>query len=127
MASGIDGARAREGRTMTAEPTGATEPSDVRSSDQPGWAQRAARVARRVPFTLGVGGTMLVLGAVTGSLWNALQDRPLFEVVAYGLPSLEAGRWWTPVTGSFFALIPAQYLPVAGGALVLFGWSEWRL
>ncbi len=112
---------------MTAEPTGATGQSDVGTGDQPGRTDRAAGVVRRVPFTLGVVGMMLVLGVATGSLWNALQDRPLFEVVAYGLPSLEAGRWWTPVTGSFFALIPAQYLPVAGGALVLIGWSEWRL
>jgi phosphatidylglycerol lysyltransferase len=71
---------------------------------------------------LGVVGTMLVLGVVTQSLWSPLQDRSLFEVVAYGLPSLEAARWWTPVTGAFFALTPAQYLPVAGGALVLMGW-----
>ena len=70
---------------------------------------------------------MLVLGVVTQSLWSPLQDRELFPYVAYGLPSLEAGRLWTPVTGPFFALVPAQYLPVAGGALVIFGWSEWRL
>ncbi len=112
---------------MTAEPTGATGQSVVGMGVGGGWTQRAARAVRRVPFTLGVVGLMLVLGVATGSLWNALQDRPLFEVVAYGLPSLEAGRWWTPVTGSFFALIPVQYLPVAGGALVLIGWSEWRL
>ena len=127
MASEIDGARVREGQTMTAEPTGATGQSDAGTGNQPSRTQRAAGVVRRVPFTLGVVGMMLVLGVATGSLWNALQDRPLFEIVAYGLPSLEAGRWWTPVTGSFFALIPAQYLPVAGGALVLIGWSEWRL
>ena len=88
---------------------------------------RLRAMARRVPFTLAVVGLMLVLGVATGSLWDALVDRQLLEVVAYGLPALEAGRVWTPVTGAFFALVPAQYVPVAGGALVLLGWSEWRL
>jgi lysylphosphatidylglycerol synthetase-like protein (DUF2156 family) len=83
--------------------------------------------ARRAPFTLSVVALMLVLGVATGTLWSPLRDRPLLEGVAYGLPALEAGRWWTPVTGAFFALVPAQYLPVAGGALLLLGWSELRL
>ncbi|MGO4600163.1 bifunctional lysylphosphatidylglycerol flippase/synthetase MprF [Terrabacter sp. 2RAF25] len=86
-----------------------------------------ADIARRVPFTVVAVGTMLVLGVLTSSLWQSLQDRSLFQAVAYGLPALEQGRVWTPVTGAFFALVPAQYLPVAGGALVLLGWSEWRL
>ncbi|WP_207555781.1 bifunctional lysylphosphatidylglycerol flippase/synthetase MprF [Intrasporangium flavum] len=84
-------------------------------------------LGRRVPFTLGVVALMLVLGVATQTLWSPLRERPLLDVVAYGLPALEAGRWWTPVTGAFFALVPAQYLPVAGGALVLLGWSELRL
>jgi lysylphosphatidylglycerol synthetase-like protein (DUF2156 family) len=54
-------------------------------------------------------------------------DRPLFSDVAYGLPAFSAGRWYTLVTGSLFALTPSQYLPVAGGFLLLVGWSEWRL
>ena len=84
-------------------------------------------VVRRIPFTLAVVVTMLVVGLVTGSLWLALEDRPLWEVVAYGLPALQDGRWWTPVTGSFFAVAPWQYLPVAGGFLLLVGWSEWMI
>jgi phosphatidylglycerol lysyltransferase len=127
IATAIDGSYVRKGLSMTAEPAGTTERSDGGLGGMPGHTERAARFVRRVPFTLGVVGMMMVLGVATGSLWSPLQDRPLFEVVAYGLPSLEAGRWWTPVTGSFFALIPAQYLPVAGGALLLVGWSEWRL
>ncbi len=31
------------------------------------------------------------------------------------------------MSGAFFALVPAQYLPIAGGALLLLGWSEMRL
>lgn len=88
---------------------------------------RALVVLRRVPFTAGVVALMLVLGVVTGTLWSALQDRALFEQVAYGLPAFRDGRWWTVVSGSLFALTPLQYLPVAGGFAVLVGWSEWRL
>lgn len=93
----------------------------------PQWLARAGSVVRRVPFTAGVVVAMLVLAVVTTALWTPLQDLPLFEQVAYGLPALEAGRWWTPVTGSFFALTPAQYLPVAGGFAVMVGFAELRL
>ncbi len=88
---------------------------------------RMSRLARRVPFSLAVVATMLVLGLVTQSLWSPLRDRALLDAVAYGLPAFQAGRWWTPVSGAFFALVPVQYLPVAGGALLLLGWSELRL
>lgn len=90
-------------------------------------AVRVSRLARRVPFTLALVSTMLVLGIVAQTLWWPLRDRDLLETVAYGLPALQDGRWWTPVSGAFFALVPAQYLPVAGGALLLLGWSELRL
>ena len=85
------------------------------------------RVLRRVPFTVSVVVVMLVLGVATRALWDPLVDRELLEQVGYGLPALRAGRWWTVVTGSLFALTPGQYLAVAGGFAVLVGWSEWRL
>ena len=85
-------------------------------------------LARRLPFTLAVVGTMLVARrwrpARCGTRWRT---GTCVHHVAYGLPALQDGRWWTPVTGAFFALTPAQYLPVAGGALLMVGWSEWRL
>jgi lysylphosphatidylglycerol synthetase-like protein (DUF2156 family) len=84
-------------------------------------------VLRRIPFTLAVVTTMLVLGVVTQTLWDALETRPLFEQVAYGLPAFQDGRWYTVVTGALFAIAPWQYVPVAGGFLLLVGWSEWHL
>lgn len=86
-----------------------------------------ATTVRRVPFTVTVVAVMLVAGVATGSLWSPLQGTALAERVSYGLPALEAGRWWTPVTGSFFAQVPLQYLPVAGGFLLLVGFAELRL
>ncbi|SKC59457.1 bifunctional lysylphosphatidylglycerol flippase/synthetase MprF [Krasilnikoviella flava] len=88
---------------------------------------RLLRTARRVPFTLGVVGLMLVLGGVTGALWTPFEDHPWFENVAFGAPAFADGRWWTPVTGSFFALEPWEYLAVAGVFLLLVGWTEHRL
>jgi lysylphosphatidylglycerol synthetase-like protein (DUF2156 family) len=85
------------------------------------------QLARRSPFTISVVAIMLLLGIATQTLWSPLDDRPLIQVVAYGLPALQDGRWWAPVSGAFFALVPAQYIPVAGGAALLVGWSEWRL
>ena len=93
----------------------------------PGRSRTFSGVALRVPFTLAVAATMLVLGVVTASLWQSLVDRPLFFDVAYGLPNFLEGRWYTLASGSLFALTPSQYLPVAGGFLLLVGWSEWRL
>ena len=88
---------------------------------------RLSRLVRQVPFTVAVVSAMVVLGVATQSLWSPLKDRELLHTVAYGLPALQEGRWWTPVSGAFFALVPAQYLPIAGGALLLLGWSELRL
>ncbi len=90
-------------------------------------ARRPITVLRRIPFTLTVVLGLLVVGVATGTLWSALGGRPLFDVVAYGLPALEDGRWWTPVTGAFFALNPLEYVPVVGGFLLLAGFAELRL
>lgn len=94
-------------------------------------APRRARgvlgVLRVVPFTIAVVVVMVVLGLVTRTLWDPLVDRDLMDVVAYGLPAFQAGRWYTVVTGALFALTPAQYLAVTGGFALLVGWSEWRL
>lgn len=103
----------------------ATEGSGpVRSA---GLAARAGALLRRVPFTASVVGVMLLLGLLTGTLWSGLHDRPLFDTVAYGLPAFRVGRVWTLVSGSLFALEPAQYLPVAGGFALLVGFAELRL
>ncbi len=35
--------------------------------------------------------------------------------MAYGLPALEEGRWWTPITGTFFVNQPWVYLFTISG------------
>ena len=101
--------------------TSPTPPSSV------SLAAQGVAVARRIPFTLAVVAVMLAAGIATGALWSSLHATGLMDRLAYGLPALEAHRWWTPVTGSFLAEVPLQYLPVAGGFLVLVGFAELRL
>jgi phosphatidylglycerol lysyltransferase len=63
---------------------------------------------------------VLVAGVATGALWHGVAEgSSLFENVAYGLPALQAGRWWTFLTGMAFAPQPLLYIPV----LVLVAWA----
>ncbi|WP_345801029.1 DUF2156 domain-containing protein [Microbacterium sp. AZCO] len=68
------------------------------------------RVLGRVPATLTLIALLLVAGVVWQGLWQPFEDSSTFDVVAYGLPALSEGRWWTPVTGTFFVTQPWVYL-----------------
>jgi len=61
---------------------------------------RSLTVAKRVPVTLTLAGILLLVGLFSGGLWRSFADSDLFSSVAYGLPALSAGRWWTPITGT---------------------------
>ena len=70
---------------------------------------------RRVAATLT---TMLVIvgaGIIWQGLWRPFEDSSTYDVVAYGLPALSAGRWWTPFTGTFFVNVPWVYLFALAG------------
>ncbi|MEW1974610.1 DUF2156 domain-containing protein [Microbacterium profundi] len=58
---------------------------------------------------------ILVVGIVGQGLWRPLAGTDLFDAVAYGLPALEQGRWWTPITGTFFVIQPWVYIPTILG------------
>ncbi len=93
--------------------------SDERASGGEASAQRSrpmmAQVLGRFPVTLGFIGVLVVLGVVSQALWRPFADHPWFEVVGYGLPAFEAGRWWTPVTGTFFVIQPWVYVTAVLG------------
>lgn len=72
-------------------------------------------VARRIPATLAFIAVILVVGIVGQGLWRPLAGTDLFDAVAYGLPALEQGRWWTPITGTFFVIQPWVYIPTILG------------
>jgi phosphatidylglycerol lysyltransferase len=67
-------------------------------------------VVRRIPATLTLVAAILVVGVAFAGLWSSFEESPLFETVAYGLPALVEGRWWTPITGTFFVSHPFVYL-----------------
>ena len=85
------------------------------------------RVVRRVPFTIAVVAVMIAVGVVSRALWNAAEDQPWWPQVAYGVPSLAEGRWWTPLTGPFLAIAPWSYGFMVGSFALFAGWCEWRL
>lgn len=78
-------------------------------------ALRAARLAARLPVTLAFLAVVVVLGFVGQGLWHPTEEQPWFEAIAYGLPAFEAGRWWTPITGTFFVVQPWFYIPTILG------------
>ena len=83
------------------------------------------RILARVPATLTLIVLILVAGVVWQGLWQPFEDNPAYDVVAYGLPALSDGRWWTPVTGAFFVNQPWVYiLTIAGFAGM--GFLEYR-
>ena len=64
----------------------------------------------RIPATLTLIAVLLAVGVVFAGLWSPFEDSPLYETVAYGLPALIEGRWWTPITGTFFVNHPVVYI-----------------
>jgi lysylphosphatidylglycerol synthetase-like protein (DUF2156 family) len=84
-------------------------------------------LASRLPFTIGYGLVLIVMGVVTGAFWTDLEHTRWWSRLAFGLPALEDGRWWTPVTGSLVADGPVGYIPILGIFVLVAGLAEWRL
>ncbi|WP_205843951.1 bifunctional lysylphosphatidylglycerol flippase/synthetase MprF [Nakamurella deserti] len=85
------------------------------------------RMAAKAPFTTAYVLVTLVLSVVLGTLWESVEQKSWFDVVGYGLPAFQEGRWYTLITGNFFALIPVYYIFVAGAFAVITGFAETRL
>jgi lysylphosphatidylglycerol synthetase-like protein (DUF2156 family) len=64
---------------------------------------------RRTPVTASVLALVVIAGLGWGGFWSPFEQNPLFPSVAYGLPALVEGRWWTPITGTFFVGHPLVY------------------
>ncbi|TQL54281.1 rhomboid family intramembrane serine protease [Subtercola boreus] len=79
---------------------------------------------RRTPFTASLLGLFLVAAVATGALWDPIIQRSWYPDIAYGVPSTLDGRWWTVITGTFFARLPIHYAILVVGLLVGVGWAE---
>ncbi|MDX2376262.1 DUF2156 domain-containing protein [Microbacterium sp. LRZ72] len=64
-----------------------------------------------MPATLVLIALMIAAGVAGQGLWQPVTGQPWFDAVAYGLPALESGRWWTVVTGTFLVAHPLVYIP----------------
>ncbi|WP_439029732.1 bifunctional lysylphosphatidylglycerol flippase/synthetase MprF [Gordonia terrae] len=84
-------------------------------------------VVRRLPFTIALAAALLIVGAATGSLWGRASDKSWYREVAFGLPAIREGRWWTPVTSAFVEPGPWLYLLAVVAVVVGMGWAEWQL
>ncbi|MDN4641596.1 DUF2156 domain-containing protein [Agreia sp. PsM10] len=82
-------------------------------------------VITRIPATLILAAIVLAVGVLGQGLWVPTPQQPWWESVAYGLPALQEGRWWTPITGTFFVVSPWTYA-VAIAGFVFVGLLEWR-
>ncbi|MFE6997202.1 bifunctional lysylphosphatidylglycerol flippase/synthetase MprF [Microbacterium sp. NPDC057659] len=95
-------------------------------TDDAGTTRTAPRsILRRLPVTLLILAALLAAGVATGALWAPFQDSPLWHDLAYGLPALADGRWWTPVTGTFLAAQPPGYLLLVA-CLLGVAYLEWH-
>ena len=68
------------------------------------------RLLGRIPGTLTFLAIALVCGILTQALWEPFTKSPLWDTLAYGLPALDEGRWWTPITGTFLNNAPWVYI-----------------
>ncbi|QHD86951.1 DUF2156 domain-containing protein [Gordonia sp. JH63] len=84
-------------------------------------------VVRRLPFTVALAAALLIVGATTGSLWGRANDKSWYHEVAFGLPALREGKWWTPVSSAFVEPGPWLYLLALVAVVVGMGWAEWQL
>ncbi|KQM80955.1 bifunctional lysylphosphatidylglycerol flippase/synthetase MprF [Agromyces sp. Leaf222] len=88
-------------------------------------ARRALRLLARVPFTLVLLATLVIVGILVGGFTAPITDADWYETFAYGVPSFADGRWWTTLTGTFLVAQPWGYLVLVLTALGV-GWLEFR-
>jgi len=105
-----------------ASPPSPTQRENLRTSLQP-----LVDIARRLPWTASVLVAIALIGLGTGGLWRSLYYTEWWGRLAYGLPALQEGRWWTPVTGSLIGSEPPQYLLLLSLFGLASGFCEWRL
>ncbi|GAA1501695.1 bifunctional lysylphosphatidylglycerol flippase/synthetase MprF [Nocardioides humi] len=88
---------------------------------------RPLTVVRRRPFTA-LGLLLIVVVALgTGAIATGPLGHGWGRALAYGPGALEAGHWWTLLTGPLLAIAPWCYLPVLLSFAVCVGYAEPRL
>ena len=73
------------------------------------------RVLSRLPVTVTLITLHLVAGVLGQGLWKPFDQSPAWDTFAYGLPAIEEGRWWAPITGTFLVSPSWLYVVVFAG------------
>ncbi|MFW0792193.1 DUF2156 domain-containing protein [Gordonia sp. CPCC 205515] len=81
----------------------------------------------RLPFTLGLWVVVFAIGLLTGSLWSHATEKSWYADVAFGLPALQEGKWWTIITTMGLEPSPGKYVIALILIPVGIGWAETRL
>jgi phosphatidylglycerol lysyltransferase len=87
-------------------------------------ATRTATTVRRYPATFVLSALLLVAGVASGGFVSPISSEPWYTTLAYGVPALQAGAWWTPLTGTFLVMQPAGYLVMLLLVPAGIGWLE---
>ncbi|WP_084003611.1 bifunctional lysylphosphatidylglycerol flippase/synthetase MprF [Agromyces aureus] len=107
----------------TSAPSRATPPDSTPATTTR--TRRALRFLGRVPFTIALLATLIVVGILVGGFTTSITEADWYETFAYGVPSFADGRWWTTVTGTFLVADPWGYLVLLLTAAGV-GWLEFR-
>ena len=89
------------------------------------FAAQQLREARRSRVTVALALILWVVGGITGSLLGG-PSQDLQQNFAAGVPAIQDGNWWTPLTSAFFAGDLATYLGVTMLLLVVGSFCERR-
>jgi len=82
---------------------------------------------RRFPLTISFVVVFLAIGLLAGTLTAPAHGHAWYPNVAFGIPSLEHGAWWTPVTAPFLSGHPPAYVVTTLLTIAGLGFAEWRL
>lgn len=81
---------------------------------------------RRVPATISLAVLLIAAGILSGGFVSPAAQQSWFGDVGYGVPAIEHGVWWTPITGTFLVTDPLAYLYPLLFVPLGMGWLEWR-
>lgn len=104
----------------------ATHTKATQGDATPGRTQKLLRVLRRTPFTALLVLALLIVGAITGTLFSSASAQSAYESFGTGLPAFADGRWWTIFTSPFILKHPLVYLTLLPLVIGGVGWAEWR-
>jgi hypothetical protein len=111
-----------------ADAAGDDAPPDSHHHPPPRALQHVLGVLGRYWATTTVVVALIVIGLATGAFWNqVVEGTSLYGHVAYGLPSLQEGRWWTFLSGMFFAPELILYLPIVALLVIVASVYERRV